>query len=81
MIDGTTALTRIGASSRASALVSPSIAATTLDTTAVPPCGRVDAMPLVSTIEPPGRRCGAPYLAALSAPKYRIPKKRWAVPI
>ncbi len=61
--------TRIGASSTASARVSPSIAEQMLAPSDQPAWGRVPARPEVKTIEPPGRIPLLPYLAAIYAPQ------------
>src|ERR1700728_255701 len=75
---GETMLTRMGASSTASARVSPSIAEQMLDATAQPACGRRPATPELNTIEPPLRILPLPYLAAQNAPQYRVEKSRRA---
>ncbi|GAA0461141.1 hypothetical protein Ade02nite_15590 [Paractinoplanes deccanensis] len=66
---GLTALTRIGASSTASARVSESMAPQMLDATDQPGEGRSPAVPVVSVMEPPGRRWGRAARTAASAPK------------
>src|ERR1700736_749012 len=64
---GETALTRIGASSIASARVSASIAPQMLAATVHPLRGRRLAIPVVRTIEPPGRISLPAYFAAANA--------------
>ena len=66
---GQTALTRMGASSTASARVSDSTAPQMLAATAQPGLGRRPAMPVVKVIEPPACRCGVAAWTAHSAPK------------
>src|SRR5579862_696987 len=65
---GETMLTRMGASSTASARVSPSIAAQMLAPSDQPACGRCPAIPEVKTIEPPLRILPLPYLGVVGAP-------------
>ena len=72
---GHTALTRIGASSTASARVSASVAPQMLAATVQPLRGRNPAIPLVNVIEPPGRIWELPYFAAMNAPQNRSLKK------
>jgi len=62
---GETALTRVGASSTASARVSDTIAPQMLAAIVQPLSGRAPAMPVVSTIEPPGLMFALAYLAAV----------------
>jgi len=64
---GDTALTRMGASSTASARVKASIVPQTLAARIHPLCGRRPATPVVSTIEPSLRICGLAYLTAARA--------------
>ena len=68
---GRTALTRSGASSTASPLVRPSMAAAPLAASAAPGAGRTPIVPDVSTIEPPGLIRGAAFLTAAITPRSR----------
>ena len=68
---GATALTRMGASSTASAVVRAFIAPHRL-TGSAPNPGCQAAVPLVSVIEPPSRRRGPKTRTALSAPMNRV---------
>ena len=65
---GTTRLTRVGASSAASARGGSSIAMQILAPSAQPERRRRPALPELNMIELPGRMLGVPYLAAKNAP-------------
>ena len=72
-----TALTRIGASSTANARVSASSAPQMLAATVQLASGRASAMPVLRTMDPPGRRCAAACLTAAYAPQTRTSSARW----
>jgi hypothetical protein len=70
-VPGDTAFTRTGASSTARALAYASIVPAVPDATAHPGDGRAPAIPLVSTIDPPGRIRAAACFATTRIPKHR----------